>query len=176
MNGAGVLVVLEQHAGSWNRMSFEALAAARQLAASLGATCSAAVLGAGEGVSSLATELATKQLETVYSVDHALLEPYTADGFVIALQQLIQHASPAFVVFPHTYQVRDFAPALATRFRKVLISDVIAFHAGSPAQSPVFVRQLLQGKLNADYRPLGQSGPCFVSIQAGAFRADAVLP
>jgi electron transfer flavoprotein alpha subunit len=175
MSGAGVLVVLEQRAGSWNRMSFEALAAGQQLAAKLGATCSAAVLGSGQSVSTLATELATKQLATVYSVDHALLDPYTSDAFLTALQQLIQQANPAFVVFPHTYQVRDFAPALATRFRKVLISDVIAFHTDGAVQSPVFVRQLLQGKLNADYRPLGQTGPCFVSIQAGAFRGDAVL-
>jgi electron transfer flavoprotein alpha subunit len=50
----------------------------------------------------------------------------------------------------------------------VLISDVIAIHDG-----PVFVRQLLQGKLNADYRHTA-SGPCFVSVQAGTFRADAV--
>ena len=175
MNGAGVLVVLEQRAGSWNRMSFEALAAAQQLAAKLGTTCSAAVLGTGQSVSTLATELATRQLDKVYSVDHALLEPYTSDGLVTALHQLIQHANPSFVLFPHTYQVRDFAPALATRFRKALISDVIAFHAEDSAQSPVFVRQLLQGKLNADYRPIGQAGPCFVSIQAGAFRADIVL-
>jgi electron transfer flavoprotein alpha subunit len=173
MNGAGVLVVLEQRTGIWNRMSFEALAAGQQLAATLGTTCSAAVLGSSQ--SALAAELATKQLDKIYSVDHALLDHYTADGFVAALEQLIQHANPAFVLFPHTYQVRDFAPALATRFRKVLISDVIAIHASDPAQSPLFVRQLLQGKLNADYRPISQTGPCFVSIQAGAFRADTVL-
>jgi electron transfer flavoprotein alpha subunit len=175
MNGPGVLVVLEQRAGTWNRMSFEALAAGQQLAATLGATCSAAVLGSGQSVATLAAALAAKQLDKVYSVDHALLEPYTSDGLVTALQQLIQRANPRFVVFPHTYQVRDFAPALATRFRKVLISDVIAIHADDSAQSPVFVRQLLQGKLNADYRPSSQTGPCFVSIQAGAFRADTVL-
>ena len=175
MNGPGVLVVLEQHAGTWNRMSLEALAAGQQLAAKLGTTCSAAVIGSGQSVATLADELAAKQLDKVYSVDHALLDPYTSDGLVTTLQQLIQHANPAFVVFPHTYQVRDFAPALATRFRKVLISDVIAIHADDSAQSPVFVRQLLQGKLNADYRPSSQTGPCFVSIQAGAFRADTVL-
>jgi electron transfer flavoprotein alpha subunit len=182
MSGAGVLVVLEHRAGTWNRMSFEALAAGQQLAASLGTTCSATILGGGQSVAALASELSTRKLEKVYAVDHALLEPYTADGYVAALQQLVQHAAPAFVVFPHTYQVRDFAPALATRFRQVLISDVIAIHAGEfdPQQNqqhrgPVFVRQLLQGKLNADYRPTGDTGPCFLSIQAGTFRADAVL-
>ena len=29
-------------------------------------------------------------------------------------------------MFPHTYQVRDFAPKLATRFNQVLVSDIIS--------------------------------------------------
>ncbi len=102
----------------------------------------------------------------------SLAEPLVADGFVIALEQAIRQSGAAYVLFPHTYQVRDFAPALATRFGQVLISDVIAVHEG-----PVFVRQLLQGKLNADYRQTATASndtPCFVSIQAGTFRAEAV--
>ena len=163
---SGVLVVLEQHAGQWNKMSFEALAAGQQLAATLGVECSAAVLG--EGVATLTEELATRKLAKVFHVEHPLLQHYTADGYVLALEQLIKATTPDYVLFPHTYQVRDFAPALATRFQQVLISDVIAVHDG-----PIFVRQLLQGKLNADYRQTS-TGPCFVSIQAGTFRADTV--
>jgi electron transfer flavoprotein alpha subunit len=162
----GVLVLMEQRGGVWNRMSFEALAAGQQLATKLGLECSAAVIG--EGVGALGTELGGKKLVRVFTVQHALLKDYTSDGHVTALEQLIKQAEPAYVVLPHTYQVRDFAPALATRFRRVLISDVIAVHDG-----PVFVRQLLQGKLNADYRQTG-TGPCFVSVQAGTFRAEAV--
>jgi electron transfer flavoprotein alpha subunit len=41
--------------------------------------------------------------------------------------------------------------------------------------TPVFVRQLLQGKLNADYRQ-SAGAPTFISIQAGTFRADSVIP
>ena len=163
---SGILVIMEQRGGAWNRMSFEALAAGQQLAAKLGIECSAAVIG--KSIDPLGSELATKKLAKVYSIQHDLLGVYTADGYVAALEQLIKHAGPAYVLFPHTYQVRDFAPALATRFKQVLISDVIAIHEG-----PVFVRQLLQGKLNADYRHTA-TGPCFVSVQAGTFRSDAV--
>ena len=162
----GVLVVLEQRAGVWSRMSFEALAAGQQLAAKLGVDCSAAMMG--EGVAALAAELGGKKLAKVFAVEHALLKEYTADGYVVVLEQVVKQADPAYVVLPHTYQVRDFAPALATRFGSVLVSDVIAMHDG-----PVFVRQLLQGKLNADYKQVS-AGPCFVSVQAGTFRADAV--
>jgi electron transfer flavoprotein alpha subunit len=162
----GVLVLMEQRGGKWNRMSFEALAAGQQLAATLGTECSAAVIG--EGADTLAAELAANELAKIFTVQHPLLLTYTADGYVAAFEQLLKQVAPSYIVLPHTYQVRDFAPALATRFRQVLISDVIAIHDG-----PVFVRQLLQGKLNADYKHAG-TGPCFVSVQAGTFRAEAV--
>ncbi|MDE1176633.1 MAG: electron transfer flavoprotein subunit alpha/FixB family protein [Edaphobacter sp.] len=161
---SGVLVVMEQRSGTWNRMSFEALAAGLDLAAKLGLECTAAIVG--DAVQSLPWQSDT-QPKTVYAVEDSLLKDYTSDGFVTALEQLIRKLQPGYVLFPHTYQVRDFAPALATRFGQVLISDVIAIHDG-----PVFVRQLLQGKLNADYRH-SSTGPCFVSVQAGSFRAEA---
>jgi electron transfer flavoprotein alpha subunit len=157
---------MEQRDGIWNRMSFEALAAGQQLAIKLGMQCSAAVIG--EGTDALAAELVGKNLAKVFAVRHALLQGFTSDGYVAALSQLVKQTDPAYVVLPHTYQVRDFAPALATRFQEVLISDVIAIHDG-----PTFVRQLLQGKLNADYKHAG-AGPCFVSVQAGTFRTEAV--
>lgn len=164
----GVLVVMEQRAGTWNRMSFEALAAGQQLAAKLGTVCSAAVIGIGDNVTALAAELTNKNLAKIIAVQHTLLSQYTADAYTAALEQAIRQTDPAYVLFPHTYQVRDFAPALATRFHSVLISDVIAIHDG-----PIFVRQLLQGKLNADYKHTASS-PCFVSVQAGTFRADTL--
>ena len=161
---SGVLVVMQQHGGDWHRMSWETLAAGQQLAAQLGQTVSAAVVGQ-------AGELANKKLHRIYTVEHALLATYTADGFTAALEQLIRKISPSIVLFPHTYEVRDFAPKLATRFDKVLISDVIGLRVDAGA--PIFIRQLFQGKLNADVKP-GGAEPHFVSIQAGAFRADQV--
>jgi electron transfer flavoprotein alpha subunit len=174
---SGVLVVVEHQNRNGNaaltRTSLEALAAGQHLAKQLTLDCSATLLG--EGTAPLAAELATKALARVFTVDHPLLARYTADGYTIALQQLLQELAPAYVLFPHTYQVRDFAPALATRFGQVLISDVIAIHPDSNG-NPTFVRQLFQGKLNADYRPATQNkqAPCFVSIQAGSFRSDAL--
>ena len=165
---SGVLVVVEHRSGdgSLTRVSREALAAGQVLAKQLGSECFAAVLG--ENTAALAGALSGQRLAKVYAVDHPLLQQYTADAYTSGLEQIVARLAPEYVVFPHTYQVRDFAPALATRFGEVLISDVIAIRDG-----PVFVRQLFQGKLNADYTHTG-GGPCFVSIQAGAFRADAV--
>jgi electron transfer flavoprotein alpha subunit len=161
-----VLVIMEQRYGTWNRMSFETLAAGQQLASGLGQTASAAI--AGRDLNALTGEVASKKLDRVYAVEHDLLKEYTADGFAKALEELIRKVQPAFVLFPHTYQVRDFAPKLATRFNQALISDVVGIRNEG---GPVFVRQLFQGKLNADVKP-GGPAPYFVSIQAGAFRAE----
>jgi electron transfer flavoprotein alpha subunit len=166
MSGS-VLVMMEQRGGAWSRMSWETLAAGQQLAAQIGGTASAAV--AGQGIGALANELVSKKLDKVYAVDHQLLGAYTADAYTAALDQLVRKASPSMVLFPHTYQVRDFAPKLATRFNQVLISDTIGFRIDAGA--PVFARQLFQGKLNADVKAAGPA-PHFASIQAGAFRAD----
>jgi len=59
------------------------------------------------------------------AADHPLLADYTADGYTAALEQIIQSAQPEAVVFPHTYQVRDYGPKLATRFGKAFVSDVV---------------------------------------------------
>lgn len=162
-----VLIVVEQRDGALNRMSLETLTAGQQLAAQIGGTACAAV--AGQGIDGLAKELAQKKLDKIYAVNHELLKDYTADGFTAALEQLVRQVNPGLVLFPHTYQVRDFAPKLATRFNQVLISDAVGFRVED--SSPIFVRQLFQGKLNADVKP-GGPAPHFASIQAGAFRAD----
>ena len=164
-----ILVVLEQRAGAWNRMSFETLAAAQQIAGELGVTVSAAVLGAG--TEALAGELAARQLQTVHVVEHELLRDYTPDGSCLALRQLIERVKPHVVLFPHTYQVRDFLPKLATALGKVAVSDVIS-HRVDNGQL-VLVRQLFQGKVNADVRFAGDA-PHFASLQAGAYRADQI--
>ena len=43
-------------------------------------------------------------------VKHELTAQYTPDGYAIAFRQLIETHRPKYVIFPHTYQVRDFAP------------------------------------------------------------------
>jgi electron transfer flavoprotein alpha subunit len=100
-----------------------------------------------------------------------LLESYTPDGYCIALKQAIESAKPQLVLFPHTYQVRDFAPKLAAMLGKGMIGDCIGYRVESGKL--VFVRQMFQGKTAADVTFLGD-GPWFASFQSGAFRADQV--
>jgi electron transfer flavoprotein alpha subunit len=162
-----ILVVAEQKDGKLNRASWEAIAAAQLLA---GGTMPVKVAVAGQGVSAAASELATAAVAEVIAVDHAALAHYTPDAFVQALQQVIAQASPALVFFPHTYQTRDFSPALATRLDRALITDVIAVKNTGGAAT--FSRPMFQGKLTADVVPQGPA-PHLITIQIGAFRADA---
>jgi len=133
----------------------------------------AAALALNQPVTIAAINAAPEQLppgvSSVTLVQHDLLATYTADAYTAALAQLIEAASPRLVLFPHTYQVRDYAPKLATRLNRPLVSDVIRLRAEEDGY--VFTRQLFQGKMNADYRASGP-GPHFASIQAGACRAE----
>ena len=160
---SGVYVVLEDRNGRIGRISFEAIAAANILAAQSGSKPAAIVIGAQ--TEALAAEGATKNVGKVVRIEHALLSPYTPDGYTAALQQFIAAESPDYIVFPHTYQVRDYAPALAARLGRVLVGDVTQISDGS-----VFTRSLMQGRLSGSYRSSGS--PTLISVQSGAFRAD----
>ncbi|MEX2303473.1 MAG: electron transfer flavoprotein subunit alpha/FixB family protein [Bryobacterales bacterium] len=163
-----VLIVTEQRGGQWHKMSWEAVAAGQQIAKLLEIEAFAAVVGSG--VESLGGEVAKYKLTEVILCNHELLADYTPDGFSLALRQAIEHLKPEIVIFPHTYQVRDFAPKLAASFGKPFLSDVVGVTREDAAL--IFVRQLFQGKLNADVSVEGEA-PFFVSVQSGAFRGDS---
>ena len=160
---SGIYVVLEDRNGRFGRISLEAIAAANILAGQSGSKPTAIVIGAQ--TEALASEAATRNTGKVVRIEHALLSPYTPDGYTAALQQFIAAESPDTIVFPHTYQVRDYAPALAARLGRVLIGDVTAINDG-----PVFVRSLMQGRLSGSYKSAG--APSLISVQSGAFRAE----
>jgi electron transfer flavoprotein alpha subunit len=90
---------------------------------------------------------------------------------VHALHEFLGKHPAKLVLMPHTYQVRDFVPKLATALETTAISDVIGVrYEGGKL---LFTRQMFQGKFVADVSFAG-SGPCFVTFQNGSFRADKV--
>jgi electron transfer flavoprotein alpha subunit len=160
-----ILVIAEQRGGALNRVTWEAIAAAQQLAGVGPIT----IVVPGSGVGAVAVELAAARVERVATIDHPALESYTPDGYTAALEQVIAQLSPALVVLPHTYQARDFAPKLAARLDRALVTDVTAIKPAGGETA--FVRPMFQGKLNADVVPIGPA-PHVVTFQIGAFRAD----
>jgi electron transfer flavoprotein alpha subunit len=161
-----ILVIAEQRDGRLNRATWETIAAAQQLGG--GMPIKVAVLGAATG--GVAQEVASAAVAEVLVAEHAALEPYTPDGYASAARTLIESAAPTYVLLPHTYQTRDFAPLLAARLRKPLITDVTGI-TGSGADA-TFLRPMFQGKLAAQVKALG-GPPAIVTTQIGAFRADS---
>ena len=161
-----ILVIAEQRDGTLNRASWEAIAAGQHLAAG-----ARVVVGiAGSDIAKVATELAAADVAEVIALASPALASYTADGSVQAHAALVADVKPTWVVLPHTYQARDFAPALAAALGRALVTDCTAITLGQG--QVVFSRLMYQGKLAADVRVLGDA-PWLVTMQIGAFRGDA---
>jgi electron transfer flavoprotein alpha subunit len=155
-----ILVVGEHRDGALNRATLETIAAAQTTGSG---PIKVALLGSG--VDGVASQVSSADVAEVILVEDSALKEYTADGFVMALEQLVRAESPDRVFLPHTYQTRDFAPALAGRLNRPLVTDCVAVKDGA------YVRPMFQGKLQAD---IAVSGPHLATFQIGAFRADAV--
>ena len=90
----GILLFIEQRDGVLNRTSFEAMVAAQGIASATGEKLSAVVLG--KSVGGVASEVASKKLETVYVVEDDKIAEYTPDGYVAASKQVIEKTRSAF--------------------------------------------------------------------------------
>ena len=159
-----ILVVAEQQKGRLHRASWEAVAFAQELAGDQ--PVEAVILGAN--TADAAAELSQAAVTAVHTVESPQLEPYTPDAYTSALQQVIDRIKPSHVVFPHTYRTRDFAPKLAARLNRALVTDCIGIKRDDKT---MFLRPVYQGKLVADVTAEGEH-PHFVSVQIGAYRAD----
>jgi electron transfer flavoprotein alpha subunit len=164
-----ILVFAEHQGRKLFRSTWEALAAGQSLAQDIGLTVSAVILGGN--VAPLASELAHTEVSEVLVADSPLLAEYTADGTAHVLGEIIRERKPRYVLFSHTYQVRDFAPKLAAALDRGLVSDCLGYRKEDGRM--IFVRQVFQGKFCADVELAGDT-PWLVSFQAGTFREDSV--
>src|SRR5712691_7102649 len=135
-----ILVIAEQREGKLNRASWETLVAGQSIAAETGWTLEAAVVGSSVG--SVANEIAGKKVSKVFALESPALNPYTPDAFSAGLKQFLSSHQPKLVLMPHTYQVRDFVPKLATAVGRTVISDCIGYRKDSDGQRLLFTRQM----------------------------------
>ncbi len=163
----GMIVFVEHRNGVLNRTSLEAIAAAQSLGSQLQQSVSAVLLGSD--VNALAQEIASYDLAKVIMAANDKLADYTSDGYTDAMEQVVKQLNPQLIVMPHTYLVRDFAPKLAARFGKSLISDCIRAQVSD--SSIMFTRRIFLGKLDADVVSDGEP-PVFATFQSGAYRPD----
>ncbi|MCA1592841.1 MAG: electron transfer flavoprotein subunit alpha/FixB family protein [Acidobacteria bacterium] len=162
----GILVFAEHRAGAFNKTSFEAIAAAQQLGTSLQQPVTAVVLFTDD---SLAREVAAYNVAKVISAENPSLAEYTPDAYTDAMEQVVRATDPQYVIMPHTYLVRDYAPKLSARFGKGVISDCI--RANASGDRVTFSRRIFLGKIDADVVSDGEP-PVFATFQSGAYRAE----
>jgi electron transfer flavoprotein alpha subunit len=163
----GILVFAEHRDGALNKTSFEAIAAAQNLGSQLEQTVTAVILGSG--ANNLAQEIAAFDVARVVYAENEKLAVYTPDGYTDAMERVVRELDPQYVVMPHTYLVRDFAPKLAARFGKGLISDCVRAEVAEGRAT--FTRRIFLGKIDADVISDGEP-PVFVTFQSGAYRGD----
>jgi electron transfer flavoprotein alpha subunit len=163
-----ILVVAEHRDGALKGISKEAMTAARHLGQDLGLDPVGVVLG--QGVESVANDLARWGASKVLRVEDAKLAIYTPEAYVAALKGLAEKMQPRLILCGHSYQAIDFFPRLAGALDAALVPDVTAISVADG--KPVFVRKVINGKLDARCTPRTE-GPWLASLQQGAFPADA---
>lgn len=163
-----ILVFIEHKNCILNKTSLEAIAAAQAIGNDLGMKASAVIPCTGE--CPLVQEIAGYDLEKVIVAKNDRLGTYTPDAYADAWEQVIRATNPQYIAMSHTYQVRDFAPKVATRFGREVVGDVIRYRAENGKL--VLTRRIFLGKLDADLTVGGES-PYFVTFQSGAFRGDS---
>ena len=162
-----IMVVAEQREGALNRASLETVAAAQAISKETGWPVD--IVLPGKDTASLAKDLAAYKVDKVYQLEAPSLAAYTSDAYVHALKDFVSSRQPKLALFPHTYQVRDFAPRLALALDRTLISDAIGYEHENGKL--LFTRQMFQGKFVADVGFAGDA-PWLATLQIGTYRAD----
>src|SRR3989344_8164826 len=160
----GTIVVVAEHTGrDIHPATWDAIALAQRL----GPERLVVVMPGAEAVGLEAVFDA--RVHELWLAQNPRLVSYSAELYCLALQQVIDSLAPSWVIIPHTYQGRDFAPRLAARYGRSLIADCTAVvHDGAGL---VFTRPLFQGRLNARVRAVGEM-PHFITVQPGCYGQD----
>ena len=107
-----ILLIAEHGRGELNRATWETVAAAQLLAKRLGGLPIKIVVPGGSDP--VAQELAAAGVGDVLTLANPALEPYTPDGYVIALATAMASLSPQFVVVPPN-RLRSSSPRTPIR-------------------------------------------------------------
>jgi electron transfer flavoprotein alpha subunit len=124
-----VWVYAEQEDGHLADVSLELLSKARELAATLGVSVGAAVLG--DHVDKAAGRLVAYGADSVYHVEHPLLRYYQSATHKRVLVDLINEHQPQIVLFGATAIGRELAPAVAGACGCGLTADCTDLQVGN---------------------------------------------
>lgn len=135
-----VLVFAESRENELRNVSFEAIAAGKEIAA--GGEVIAAITG--ENVSALTDALFHYGADRVIKAESDKLSNYTSDGYGQAFLQIINSVEPDAILMPHTSMGKDLAPKLASKLDAGLVSDATAIEIDG--DDVIFTRPIYSGK------------------------------
>ena len=150
--GNNILVFAEQRDGVLKKVAYEMLSAGTKLAADLGGSVEAVLLGSD--LDGLPEMLAQYGATKVYVADDPALEPYSSEAYTDTLAALVAKAEPAVMLLGATAMGKDLAPRLAACLGVGVASDCTALEIDGGqllATRPIFAgKALAQVKLNSN--------------------------
>jgi electron transfer flavoprotein alpha subunit len=117
----GIWVFAEQREGMLNRVSFELLGKAQDLAGELNQEVCAVLLG--QQVSDLASPLFKYGAQKVYLAQHRSLKDYRTNAYTKVLAELVSAHKPGIFLMGATHIGRDLAPRLSRMVEVGLTAD-----------------------------------------------------
>lgn len=136
-----ILVIGELQQGDLRKVSYETIAAAKQL--DVDAEIIALVMGDGD-LQKPAHDMIQYGADRAITVTHANLSNYTSEGYGQVIMEVMREENPAGIIMGHTSIGKDVTPKIASRLERGLISDAVAIEKED--DQVVFTRPIYSGK------------------------------
>ncbi len=133
---SNVLVFAEHINKAFSKNALVAVGAGREIAGKSGGECYVAVLGSG--IEGLANEIAEHGAKTVFAVEHAALENYTADAHAQAIANLAEEKGCDIVVSAASSIGKDVMPRVAIRLGAAMASDITGYNDDGTIERPTY--------------------------------------
>ena len=151
-----VYVFAEQRDGVIQKVAYELIGKAKELAADLGQEVVAVVLG--DGIQAAAAELFKHGADQVLVVDAPVLGEYSTEPYAKALTAIIKAKEPEIVIYGATAIGRDLAPRISARVHTGLTADCTRLEIDPETKGLLMTRPAFGGNIMAtivcpDYRP-----------------------
>ena len=147
-----VFVFCEQRDGEIQKVAFELVGKARELADALGQQVVAVL--AGSGIKGKAASLIAHGADQVIVADHPMLEEYSTKPYTDVVVQAIRTYSPEVVLFGASSIGRDLAPSVSATVHTGLTADCTGLAIGDVEKTATNAAD--KAKIEAKIAELGQ--------------------
>ena len=151
-----IYVFVEQRDGKTQKVAFELIGKARELAAQLDQQVYGLVIGSN--IAGLADELIARGADGVVLVDDPMLAEYVTEPYAKAVASVIRAKDPEIVLFGATSIGRDLAPRVSARIHTGLTADCTGLDIAEDTKLLMMTRPAFGGNIMAtiacpDHRP-----------------------